>query len=129
MTATLAEPGPAPPTTRRRAPTPPVRQLAGYLAAAKGDGAPFDEAWPAALRAIRWPACSKVTALDRAAIDATRAEWRAAYLGEPTPVAPVIEALLLHLGRAGQWLPSAPWDAPYGHERGPVPDAPAAAGA
>jgi hypothetical protein len=69
-------------------------QLRHALERDRAAGVDFDEAWERAREAIRFPHRTEPRDQWKAALDATRDEWRAAWHGEPTAFATVAEALL-----------------------------------
>lgn len=76
-------------------PTPP-EQLAGQLARLKRKKAGFDFAWKAAMRNVSWPDNTETRREWVSALEATRHEWEAAYVGSPSTVGPNFRL----------WLPS-----------------------
>ena len=74
----------------------PTALLAQALAYGRARGVPFDAAWEEALPTC-WPTDSRLRMEWREAIQATRAEWEAAYEGRPTPFSVLAPRLLAAL--------------------------------
>lgn len=73
---------------------PSATQMFEALSRLRATGAPFDRAWEVAYRdRVRWPHDGTTRRIDKEAIQATRAEWKAAYEGRETPLSRTLRAI------------------------------------